>query len=365
MKLTLRWFGTGYDSVTLEQIRQIPGVKGVITTLYDVPAGDEWPLERIQALKEEVESYGLKILGIESVNVHDAIKAGLPERDRYIENYIKTLERLAACDIRLVCYNFMPVFDWVRSDLAKPREDGTTVLSYEQSVIDRIEPTRIFSRMDSGSNGFILPGWEPERLADIRKLFELYSDVDDQKLFEHMVYFLKAVMPTCEKYDIMMAVHPDDPAWPVFGLPRIVTNLENLNKLFDAVGSPCNGVTLCTGSLGSNPENNIPEIIRSLKGRIFFAHVRNLKHQGPRSFDEAAHLSEDGSLDMFEIMKAFYDIGFDGPFRPDHGRAIWGEKAMPGYGLFDRALGATYLNGLWEAISKMDRLNKASATGGK
>lgn len=358
MKLGFRWFGTGYDSVTLDQIRQIPGVKGVITTLYDIPAGEVWPMERIRSLKAEVEGYGLKILGIESVNIHDAIKAGLPERDRYIENYIVTLERLGACDIRLVCYNFMPVFDWVRSDLAKPREDGATVLSYDQDVIDRIEPTRIFNKMDSGSNGFILPGWEPERMAGIRELFGVYKDVDNEKLFENMVYFLKAIMPTCEKYGIKMAVHPDDPAWPVFGLPRIVTNLENLRRLFDAVDSPCNGVTLCTGSLGSNPDNNLPEIIRSLKGRIHFAHVRNLKYVGPRKFDEAAHLSADGSLDLFEIMKAFYDIGFDGPFRPDHGRAIWGEKSMPGYGLFDRALGAAYLNGLWEAISKMDKQQK-------
>ncbi|MDI9514153.1 MAG: mannonate dehydratase [Clostridiaceae bacterium] len=355
MKLGLRWFGTGFDSITLEQIRQIPGVSGVITTLYDIPAGDAWPLERIRSIKEEVESFGLEILGIESVNVPDAIKAALPERDLCIENYIKTLERLGTCNIRLVCYNFMPVFDWVRSDLAKPREDGATVLSYDQEVIDRIDPMRIFNAMDLGSNGFMLPGWEPERLAHTRELFEIYKDVDNEKLFENMVYFLKAVMPTCEKYGIKMAVHPDDPAWPVFGLPRIVTNHENLSRLFEAVNSPCNGITLCTGSLGSNPENNLPHIIRSLKGKVHFAHVRNLKYSGPRKFEESAHLSADGSLDIFEIMKAFYDIGFDGPFRPDHGRTIWGEKAMPGYGLFDRALGAAYLNGLWEAISKMNQ----------
>lgn len=358
MKLALRWFGTGYDSVTLQQIRQIPGVRGVITTLYDIPAGDAWPLERIRALKDEVENHGLQIFGIESVNVHDAIKAGLPERDKYIENYIKTLERLGECGIRLVCYNFMPVFDWVRSDLAKPREDGSTVLSYDQNAIDRIDPMKIFSKMDSGSNGYTLPGWEPERLANLREIFEIYRDVDSEKLFQNLVYFLEAIMPTCEKYGIKMAIHPDDPAWPVFGLSRIITNLENLTRLFEAVDSPCNGVTLCTGSLGSNPDNNLTHIVKSLKGRIHFAHVRNLRYLGPRRFDEAAHPSEDGSLDIFQIMKTFYDIGFDGPFRPDHGRAIWGEKAMPGYGLFDRALGAAYLNGLWEAITKMSEPGK-------
>ena len=159
-------------------------------------------------------------------------------------------------------------------------------------------------------------------------------------------------MPTCEKYEIKMAIHPDDPAWPVFNLPRIITNKEQILRFLKAVDNPYNGLTLCTGSLGSNPQNDIPDIIRSIKGRIHFAHVRNLKHESPGVFEEAAHLSKDGSMDMYEVMKALYDTGFDGPIRPDHGRMIWGEVAMPGYGLYDRALGACYLNGLWEAITK-------------
>lgn len=352
MKMTLRWFGTGFDSVTLGQIRQIPGVNGVITTLYDIPAGEVWPVERITAIREEVEKYGLEISGIESVNIHDAIKIGLPERDRYIENYIKTLECLGRNGINMVCYNFMPVFDWTRSDLAKMREDGSTVMSYDQEIIDRIDPMKMFERLDSDSNGYVLPGWEPERMGRIRELFEMYNDVDNEKLFDNMTYFLKAILPVCEKYGVKMAVHPDDPAWPVFNLPRIITNKENILRLLNAVNSPYNGITLCTGSLGTNPENDIPDIIRALKGRIHFAHVRNLKHIAKGKFDESAHLSRDGSLDIYRIMKALHDIGFDGVVRPDHGRAIWGEKAMPGYGLYDRALGATYLNGLWEAIDK-------------
>jgi mannonate dehydratase len=355
MEMTLRWFGKGVDSVTLEQIRQIPGVKGVITTLYDIPAGEAWTKERVQAIKKEVEAYGLEVSGIESVNIHDAIKIGSPERDKYIENYIKTLEVLGEEGIQLVCYNFMPVFDWTRSDLAKVREDGSTVLSYDQEIIDQIDPDKMFEKLDSKSNGFVLPGWEPERMSQIKKLFEMYKDVDEEKLFENLKYFLEAIMPTCEKYGIKMAIHPDDPAWPVFGLPRIMLNKENILRLTTMVDHPCNGVTLCTGSLGSNPDNNIPDIIRSLKGRIHFAHVRNLRHFSKGKFDEAAHLSSDGSLDMFAIMKALYDIEFDGPVRPDHGRAIWGEISMPGYGLYDRALGATYLNGLWEAIEKASK----------
>lgn len=352
MKMTLRWFGKGYDSVALEQIRQIPGVNGVISTLYDIPAGEVWPLENIRKLKEEIEAAGLELSGIESVNIHDSIKAGNRDRDRCIDNYIATLDHLGQAEIHMVCYNFMPVFDWTRSDLARVRRDGSTVLAYNQKMIDGIDPENMFSSVDEKSNGFVLPGWEPERMAKIQELFELYRGVDEEKLFENLVYFLKAIRPVCEKYDIRMAIHPDDPAWPVFGLSRIITSREKLMKLMKAVDAPFNGVTLCTGSLGSNPENDIVQTIWDLKGRIPFAHIRNLKYNEPGDFEEAAHLSSDGSLDIFTIMKALHETGFDGIIRPDHGRAIWGEVAMPGYGLYDRALGAAYLNGLWEAIQK-------------
>lgn len=352
MEMTLRWFGSKFDSVTLEQIRQIPGVHGVITTLYDTKPGEAWSLSAIQAMKKEVEAAGLKVMGIESVNIHDAIKVGTPDREQYIDNYITTLENLGKEDIHLVCYNFMPVFDWTRSDLAKVRPDGSTVLSYDQEIIDQIDPNNMFSKIGEKSNGFVLPGWEPERMERIKELFELYKDVDEEKLFANLKYFLERIMPTCEKYDIKMAIHPDDPSWSVFGLSRIMTSKENLLRMMKMVDSPYNGVTLCTGSLGSNPENDIIETIKALKGRIHFAHVRNIHHLAPGKFDEAAHLSADGSLDMFAIMKALYDTGFNGVIRPDHGRAIWGEVSMPGYGLYDRALGAAYLNGIWESLEK-------------
>lgn len=352
MEMTLRWFGSKYDSVTLEQIRQIPGVEGVITTLYDIPAGEIWPIERIRVLKAEVEEKGLRIKGIESVNVHDAIKIGKEDRDYFIDNYIETLKNLGECGISMVCYNFMPVFDWTRSDLAKLRDDGSTVLSYDQEIIDSIDPEKMFQEIDKGSNGFVLPGWEPERLGRVKELFELYKEVDNEKLFENLVYFLKRLKPVCEKYGIRMAIHPDDPAWPVFNLPRIVTGKESIIRLLEAVEEDYNGITLCTGSLGSNKNNDICDIIKAATGRIHFAHLRNIKHIAPGKFDEAAHLSKDGSLDMYAIAKALYDSGFKGAVRPDHGRAIWGEVAMPGYGLYDRALGVCYLNGLFEAIEK-------------
>lgn len=352
MQMTLRWFGDKFDSVKLWQIRQIPGVTGVITTLYDIPAGEVWPIERIQALKKEVEDAGLTIAGIESVNIHDAIKIGTPDRDKYIAAYIETLENLASCDIKLVCYNFMPVFDWTRTDLAKVRPDGSTVLAYDQKVVDNIDPQVFFDQTNDNSNGFVMPGWEPERLAKVKELFKAYEGVDEDKLFDNLVYFLKAIQPTCEKHGIKMAIHPDDPAWPVFGLPRIITSKEKILKVMKAVDSPFNGLTFCAGSFGTNPENDLPGIIRALPGRVHFAHVRNLHHFEPGVFEEAAHLSSDGSFDLYEIVRALYETGFDGPIRPDHGRMIWGEVAMPGYGLYDRALGAYYIQGLWEAIDK-------------
>ncbi len=358
MKMTLRWYGSKFDTVTLKQIKQIPGVTGVITTLYDIPAGDMWPLERIEAMKAEVEAAGLLVEGIESVNIHDSIKIGSPDRDKYIDNYIKTLENLGKCGITMVCYNFMPVFDWTRTDLAKMRPDGSTVLAYDQSVVDSIDPQTFFDQTNSNSNGFAMPGWEPERLAHVKELFEAYKNVDEEMLFNNLVYFLRAIQPVCEKYGIKMAIHPDDPAWPVFNLPRIITSKEKILKVMKAVDAPFNGLTFCAGSFGTNPKNDLPGIIRALPGRIHFAHVRNLHHFAPGVFEEAAHLSSDGSFDLYEIVKALYDINFDGPIRPDHGRMIWDEVAMPGYGLYDRALGATYINGLWEAIEKNDKRQK-------
>lgn len=355
MEMTLRWYGSTFDTVTLRQIRQIPMVKGVITTLYDTTPGQVWPRERVIAMKREVEESGLRLSGIESVNIHDDIKIGLPSRDMYIENYIKTLTALGESDIHMVCYNFMPVFDWTRSDLKKPLSDGSTALSYDQTLIDKIDVNAMLSSMNEKSDGFTLPGWEPERMARVKELFEMYRDVDEEKLFANLVYFLRAIIPVCKKYGVNMAIHPDDPAWPVFNLPRIITGKEKLQRLLDAVPEKENGLTLCTGSLGSNPKNDIPDMIHAFKGRIHFAHVRNVRHLAPGKFDEAPHPTELGSLDIYAIMRALHDTGFDGPIRPDHGRMIWDEKAMPGYGLYDRALGATYLSGLWEAIDRGEK----------
>lgn len=357
MKMTFRWYGSDNDQITLEQIRQIPTTTGIVGALFDVPVGEVWPMDKIFALKNEVESAGLSLEVIESVNVHEDIKLGLPTRDQYIKNYNETLRNLSKVGVKVVCYNFMPVFDWTRTDLAKPRVDGSNVLSYEEALIDNENPQKMIEDIENNSNGFILPGWEPERLKEIKKLFELYKDVDEETLVENLRYFLEAIIPVAEECDIKMAIHPDDPPWPIFGLPRIVNSKESLERLVNLVDSPYNGLTLCSGSLGANRENNIPELIRYFgkKGRVHFGHVRNVRFKEGRDFEEAAHKTEDGSLDMFEIMKAYYDIGFEGYLRPDHGRMIWGEKGRPGYGLYDRALGISYLSGLWEAIDRLEK----------
>ena len=357
MKMVFRWYGSKFDPIPLRYIKQIPGVSGVVGTLMDMPAGEVWPLEAIMAQKAEANAAGLELEVIESVNVHEDIKLGLPSRDVYIENYKQTLRNLEKAGVKVVCYNFMPVFDWTRSNLAKALPDGSNVLSYDQTIIDKItDPQMMADEIQKGSGGFDMPGWEPERMASLKNLFEQYKSVSHDDLFNNLKYFLEQIIPVCEECDIKMAIHSDDPPWDIFGLPRIATNKENLERILGLVDSKYNGLTLCSGSLGSNPDNNIPELVRQFGKRIHFAHVRNVKIHERGKFDESSHLSSDGSLDLFEIMKAYYDVGFDGYIRPDHGRMIWDEKGRAGYGLFDRALGITYLNGLWEAINKMSKI---------
>lgn len=345
MQMSFRWFGEE-DPITLEQIRQIPGVTGVVSAVYDVPAGEVWPYEKIVALKRRIEEKGLTLSAIESVPVHEDIKLGRPSRERYIENFRKTLRNLARAGVTVVCYNFMPVFDWTRTDLTYRLPDGSSALAYDEETAHKMDP---------GCGELELPGWDTSYdKSELRALLEAYRGVTEDDLWEHLRYFLVKVMETADDLGINMAIHPDDPPWSIFGLPRIITSRESLERLIGLVDSPRNGLTFCTGSLGADPGNDLPAMIRYFggKGRIHFAHVRNIKITGNRSFVETAHRSSDGSVDMYEVMKAFWDVGFDGPMRPDHGRMIWGETGRPGYGLYDRALGAVYLNGIWEALQK-------------
>ena len=351
MQMTFRWFGSEKDTVTLEQIKQIPNVVGVVPALHYLPAGEAWGLEDGMKMKKEIEDAGLTMECIESVNVHEDIKIGLPSRDKYIENYKTSIRNLAKAGVKVICYNFMPVFDWTRTDLSMSMGDGATCLSYDGVQIEGKSPEDMFKEIDDNSNGYAMPGWETERMPEIKELFEKYKNVTAEDLWNNLKYFLEEIMPVCEECDVKMAIHPDDPPWDIFGLPRIIKDRDGLKKLLEMVPSKYNGLTFCTGSLGASSKNDLPAMIREFGDRIYFAHLRNVKVID-NHFNETAHESNTGSLDMYEIVKALQDVGFDGYIRPDHGRMIWGEVARPGYGLYDRALGVAYINGLWEAVKK-------------
>ena len=343
MQMTFRWYGED-DPVTLQKIKQIPGVTGIVSAIYDIPVGEVWPLERIQKLKSTIEAEGLSLSVIESVPVHEDIKTGDGDRDRYIENYCETLRNLSKAGIDCVCYNFMPVFDWTRSDLAHELQDGSNALAYCEKTVQDMNPL---------TGDLSLPGWDASYTkADMQALLEKYSHISEDMLWDNLKYFLDRVIKTAEEVKVKMAIHPDDPPWGIFGLPRIITTKANFERFLKLYDSPYNGLTLCSGSLGVSPENDIPDMIRTFGDRIHFAHVRNIKITGEKCFEESGHRSCDGSLDIVEIMKAYHEVGFEGYVRPDHGRMIWGETGRPGYGLYDRALGAVYINGIWETLKK-------------
>lgn len=344
MKMSFRWYGAS-DPVSLQYIRQIPGMTHIVSAIYDEPVGEVWPVEKIQALQSTIESVGLRFEVVESVPVHEDIKLGKPSRERLIANYQQTIRNLGAAGIKVVCYNFMPVFDWTRTELAKVLEDGSTCLAFSTREVEEID----------ASQGIALPGWDSSyKTEELKALLAEYREIDAEKLWAHLEYFLKAIIPVAEEAGVKMAIHPDDPPRPIFGLPRIVKDRDDLARILGIVDTPANGLTLCSGSLGAGPQNNVEALVREFggQGRIHFAHIRNVKITPEGDFEETAHRSDCGSLDIAAIVKAYHDVGFDGYFRPDHGRMIWGETGKPGYGLYDRALGAVYINGLWEAVAK-------------
>lgn len=341
MKMTFRWYGEK-DSIPLSYIRQIPGMSGVVTAVYDVPVGEVWEMDKILRLKSLCDEKGLEMEVIESVPVHEDIKLGLPTRDRYIANYATTIRNLGKAGVKCICYNFMPVFDWLRTNLHTEAEDGSNALSYNHEELMGLDPHNLH-----------LPGWDESYTSEeLNSLLDAYSGMSHEQLFENLVYFLKGIMPACDETGINMAIHPDDPPWDMFGLPRIITGMESYDKLFAAVPNTHNGITLCTGSLGAGRNNDMVAMASKLAARSYFVHLRQITHSGALDFCESGHLTSMGSLDMYGIVKALVEAGFDGYVRPDHGRNIWGEDGKPGYGLYDRALGATYLYGLFEAIEK-------------
>ncbi|MGL4676971.1 MAG: mannonate dehydratase [Brevinema sp.] len=353
MKMSFRWFGENNDSVSLEQIRQIPQTNNIVWSLHHKIAGDVWTREEIQKEANFIKSYGFEIDVVESVNIHEDIKLGIPSRNKYIEIYQDTIKKLSEVGVKVICYNFMPVFDWMRSDLAMCLTDGSKVLAYDAAIIESRTFEQTLKAFSEGSLGYTLPGWEPERLALLSQILEAYQGVSEEQLWLNLEYFLKAIIPFAKECGIKMAIHPDDPPWSIFGLPRIVNRVEHLRKILSLVDDPHNGLTFCTGSLGSTEINDLPVMLEEFLDRSPFMHIRNVKRESTL-FYETSHRTQDGSVDITSIVEILQKNNYQGYVRPDHGRMLWNEEARPGYGLYDRALGIMYLWGLWDAFSQKD-----------
>lgn len=344
MKMTFRWYGYN-DKNTLNYIRQIPGMSGVVTALYSVPVGDVWPEEEVKALREYVNSYGLEMEVIESVPVSEDIKLRRGDYRRHLDNFKENIRILGRNGVKCICYNFMPVFDWTRSQLDHQLPDGSKALVYYKEDVDKLDPTKL-----------TLPGWDASyKPSEVKELISAYQEIGEEGLWNNLKLFLEEIIPVAEESDVLMAIHPDDPAWPIFGIPRIICTEANLDRFLKLVDNHYNGLTLCAGSLGTITENDMVHLIEKYGAmdRIHFAHLRNIKLVGEGSFEESAHYSSCGSLDMVKMVKAYHDLGYAKYIRPDHGRMIWDEDAKPGYGLYDRALGAMYINGIWETLDKI------------
>lgn len=286
---------------------------------------------------------------IESVPVHEDIKLGRDTRDQYIENYKENYKEnirlLAKHRVKCICYNFMPVFDCTRSQLDHELEDGSNALVYYKDDVDKLDPTKLS-----------LPGWdESYSPEEMKELIDEYKALGEEGLWENLDYFIQRVMPVAAEEDVNMAIHPDDPPWSIFGIPRIITTEDHLQRFLDLYDDKHHGLTLCSGSLGCARFNNYIDMVKRFggQGRVHFAHVRNIKIIGDGSFEEDAHYSPCGSLDIVEVLKAYKEVGFEDYIRPDHGRMIWGETGKPGYVLYDRALGAMYMTGIWETLEKL------------
>ena len=384
MEKTWRWFGKK-DKITLPMLRQI-GVKGIVTALHDVPNGEIWTVEAINDLKSYIESYGLRWSVVESLPVCEAIKYAGAEREQLIENYKISLANLGKCGIKTVCYNFMPVIDWIRTDLQHPWPDGTSSLYYDRirfayfdirileregagkdyteeelqkvaeldKVITEAEKDALIDTIIVKTQGFVngnIKEGDKNPVSIFKRLLALYKDIDRDALRENMCYFLSAIMPVCEEYGVNMCVHPDDPPFQVLGLPRIVTNENDIEWFLNAVDNPHNGLTFCAGSLSAGEHNDTRELAKKFAKRTHFVHLRSTAAMQGGNFIESSHLTGRGHL--VDLIRIFENENPGLPMRVDHGRMMLGDEDKgynPGYSFHGRMLALAQVEGMMAVV---------------
>ena len=389
MEKTWRWFGKK-DKITLPMLRQI-GVEGIVTALHDVPNGEIWTVEAINDLKSYIESYGLRWSVVESLPVCEAIKYAGAEREQLIENYKISLANLGKCGIKTVCYNFMPVIDWIRTDLQHPWPDGTSSLYYDRirfayfdirileregaekdyteeelqkvaeldKVITEEEKDALIDTIIVKTQGFVngnIKEGDKNPVSIFKRLLALYKDIDRDALRENMRYFLSAIMPVCEEYGVNMCVHPDDPPFQVLGLPRIVTNENDIEWFLNAVNNPHNGLTFCAGSLSAGEHNDTRELAKKFAKRTHFVHLRSTAAMQGGNFIESSHLTGRGHL--IDLIRIFENENPGLPMRVDHGRMMLGDEDKgynPGYSFHGRMLALAQVEGMMAVVDDEKR----------
>ena len=389
MEKTWRWFGKK-DKITLPMLRQI-GVEGIVTALHDVPNGEIWTMEAINDLKSYIESYGLRWSVVESLPVCEAIKYAGAEREQLIENYKISLANLGKCGIKTVCYNFMPVIDWIRTDLQHPWPDGTSSLYYDRirfayfdirileregaekdyteeelqkvaeldKVITEAEKDALIDTIIVKTQGFVngnIKEGDKNPVSIFKRLLALYKDIDRDALRENMRYFLSAIMPVCEEYGVNMCVHPDDPPFQVLGLPRIVTNENDIEWFLNAVNNPHNGLTFCAGSLSAGEHNDTRELAKKFAKRTHFVHLRSTAAMQGGNFIESSHLTGRGHL--IDLIRIFENENPGLPMRVDHGRMMLGDEDKgynPGYSFHGRMLALAQVEGMMAVVDDEKR----------
>jgi len=389
MEKTWRWFGKK-DKIKLDMLRQI-GVEGIVSALHDIPNGEVWSLEAINDYKNYIESFGLRWSVVESLAVSEAIKYGGADRDFLIDNYIQSLENLGKADVKTVCYNFMPVLDWARTDLFHQWEDGSSSLYFDKAkfayfeihilqrkgaendyyadVLKKVEQLKNTLTEDDNNDliesiivktqGFVngnITEDDKNPVQLFKNLLALYDGIDKSQLRQNMKYFLEKIMPVCEKYDIQMCVHPDDPPFSLLGLPRIVTNEEDIDWFLNAVDNPHNGLTFCTGSLSAGLQNDVPKLAQKYAHRTKFVHLRSTNVFENGDFIEANHLEGRGQL--IEVIKIFEKENPALPMRVDHGRLLTddiGKGYNPGYSFLGRMLALGQIEGVMAAVNSYSK----------